>query len=214
MRRTRFEINTANNLPGRIYGTIQYVVKKDITAGQSLFIWNYDIRHITSNRTHVHRKVTRWATAVCLDYWTEKSTGRELGHRLQSTYTALQCAQASNKTELPSTICRWVKGLAAVAVNYMKPLCDIHGVHITLGSGSPNCKVRHCNAHRWVNPLNPELNPIFYLLALLAHNFLHVSRIMVKSLTPRLLMSYIYIYIYGAHILDVSRSHTTTQHSR
>jgi len=31
-------------------------------------------------------------------------------------------------------------------------------------------------------------------------------------LTLRLLMSY--IYIYGAHILDVSRSHTTTHHSR
>ena len=27
-------------------------------------------------------------------------------------------------------------------------------------------------------------------------------------------MSYIYIYIYGAPILDVSRPHTTTQHSR
>ena len=72
-----------------------------------------------------------------------------------------------------------------------------------------------------VNPLNPELNPICYLLALLgAHHFLHVSRIRVKSLTFRLLMShththiYIYIYIYGAPILDVSRSHTTTQHSR
>ena len=61
------------------------------------------------------------------------------------------------------------------------------------------------------NPLNPELNPICYLLALLGvHHFLHVSRIRVKSLTFRLLMS----YIYGAHILDVYRSHTTTQHSR
>ena len=65
----------------------------------------------------------------------------------------------------------------------------------------------------WVcfNPLNPKLNPICYLLALLgAHHFLHVSRIRVKSLTFRRLMS----YIYGAPILDVSRSHTTTQHSR
>jgi len=61
----------------------------------------------------------------------------------------------------------------------------------------------------YVNPLNPELNPICYLLALLAYHFLHVSRIMVKSLTLRLLMS----YIHGAHILDVSRSHTTTHHS-
>ena len=48
-----------------------------------------------------------------------------------------------------------------------------------------------------LNPLNPELNPICYLLALLgAHHFLHVSRIRVKSLTFRLLMAYIYIYIY------------------
>ena len=61
-----------------------------------------------------------------------------------------------------------------------------------------------------INTLNPELNPICYLLALLAHHFLHVSRIRVKSLTLRLLMS----YIYGAPILDVSRSHATTQHSR
>ena len=36
----------------------------------------------------------------------------------------------------------------------------------------------------------------------------------IWTLTLRRLMSYIYIYIYGAHILDVSRSHTTTQHSR
>jgi len=63
----------------------------------------------------------------------------------------------------------------------------------------------------FINPLNPELNPICYLLALLGvHHFLHVSRIRVKLLTFRLLMS----YIYGAPILDVSRSHTTTQHSR
>ena len=49
------------------------------------------------------------------------------------------------------------------------------------------------------NPLNAELNPICFLLALLgAHHILHVSRIRVKSLTLRLLMSYIYIYILVA----------------
>jgi len=31
-----------------------------------------------------------------------------------------------------------------------------------------------------INPLKPELNPVCYLLALLAHHFLHVSRIRVK----------------------------------
>jgi len=62
-----------------------------------------------------------------------------------------------------------------------------------------------------INSLNPELNPICCLLALLgANHFLHVNRIRVKSLTLRLLLS----YVYGAPILDVSRSHTTTQHSR
>jgi hypothetical protein len=37
-----------------------------------------------------------------------------------------------------------------------------------------------------------------------------VESYIMRSLTLRLLMS----YIYGVHILDVSRSHTTTQHSR
>ena len=45
-----------------------------------------------------------------------------------------------------------------------------------------------------LNPLKPELNSICYLLALLAHHFLHVCRIRVKSLTFRRLMSYIYIW--------------------
>jgi hypothetical protein len=35
-----------------------------------------------------------------------------------------------------------------------------------------------------VNPLSPELNPICYLLALLAHDFLHVSRIRVNHVKP------------------------------
>ena len=75
------------------------------------------------------------------------------------------------------------------------------------GSGTPVLYI----GRTALNPLKPELNPICYLLALLgANHFLHVSRIRVKSLTLRLLMS----YTYGAPILDVSRSHTTTQHSR
>jgi len=45
--------------------------------------------------------------------------------------------------------------------------------------------------------------------------FIFQSFIRIFILTLRRLMSYIYIYyIYGAPILDVSRSHTTTQHSR
>ena len=61
-------------------------------------------------------------------------------------------------------------------------------------SGGSSFKERLCLLT--INRLNPELNPICYLLALLAHHFLHVSRIRVKLLTLRLLMSYTYIYIY------------------
>jgi hypothetical protein len=44
-----------------------------------------------------------------------------------------------------------------------------------------------------VNPLSPELNPICYLLALLAHDFLHVSRIRVKvfSTLPQFMTCYL-----------------------
>jgi len=49
------------------------------------------------------------------------------------------------------------------------------------------------------------------LLALLgAHHFLHVSRIRVKSLTLRQLMSYIYIYIYiYVYIISCLRVNTS-----
>ena len=60
-----------------------------------------------------------------------------------------------------------------------------------------------------INPLNPELNPICYLLALLAHHFLHVSRIMVKSLTLWLLMSYIYMERIFLMFLDHTQRRTT-----
>ena len=43
-------------------------------------------------------------------------------------------------------------------------------------------------------------------------NIIRLRFQLATTLTLRLLMSY--IYMYGAPILDVSRSHTTTQHSR
>ena len=71
-------------------------------------------------------------------------------------------------------------------------------MHVTLSEKTPAFSLltlglyRHAEIlySRDINPLNAELNPICYLLALLgAHSFLHVSRIRVKSLTIRLLMS-------------------------
>ena len=61
-----------------------------------------------------------------------------------------------------------------------------------------------------INPLNPELNPICYLLVLLgAHHFLHVSRTRVKLLTFRLLMSYIYMEHTFLMFLDHTQRRST-----
>jgi len=61
-----------------------------------------------------------------------------------------------------------------------------------------------------INPLNAELNPICSLLALLgAHHFLHVSKIRVKSLNLRLLMSYIYMEHPFLMFLDHTQLRTT-----
>ena len=60
-----------------------------------------------------------------------------------------------------------------------------------------------------INPLKPELIPICYLLALLAHHFLHVSRIRVKSLTIRLLMSNIYMEHLFLMFLDHTQRRST-----
>ena len=122
----------------------------------------------------------------------------------------------------------WTRRL--VATIYLSRNLETHSLRPTavwISCTTVIVPITHLCHHSWTgrpvtklitfNPLNPELNPICYLLALLgAHHFLHVSRIRVKLLTFRLLMFYIYIYIYiyGAPILDVSRSHTTTQHSR
>ena len=114
---------------------------------------------------------------------------------------------------LTQALWKCVSSLSRVAALYRTwpSIVDTHASHL----GTSRFHISSLGPDMCVNPLKPELNPIFYLLALLgAHHFLHFSRIRIKSLTFRRLMSYIYIYIYGAPILDVSRSHTTTQHSR
>ena len=95
-------------------------------------------------------------------------------------------------------------------IRQRKPLTSVAWIPAA-NQNSDHALPNSTKCSHFFNPLNLELNPICYLLAILgAHHFLHVSRIRVKLLTFRRLMS----YIYGAPILDVSRSHTTTQHSR
>ena len=89
--------------------------------------------------------------------------------------------------------------LNALPVLYVTNQKFAHASQITRDAAlyCTNCTQVHISI---LNPLNTELNPICYLLALLgAHHFLHVSRIRVKSLTLRLLKSYIYIYIWSTY---------------
>ena len=92
----------------------------------------------------------------------------------------------------------WLVSYSYVYISYISASNIDH--HTTLRTGSFKLFKRQFPVFfNNFNSLNAELNPICYLLALLAHHFLHVSRIRVKSLTLRLLMSYIYIYIWNTH---------------
>ena len=51
----------------------------------------------------------------------------------------------------------------------------LEGASLWLDFGHPESR------YKYINPLNAELNPICYLLALLAYHFLHVSRIRVNK---------------------------------
>ena len=132
----------------------------------------------------------------------------------ETCYNIFQDKMSSKRIYETKIINNWMKNNKKIIQTPRR----IEKVHEELNDELSNL-IRQRNIINYINPLNPELNPICYLLALLwAHHFLHVSRLRVKSLTLRQLMSYIYIYIYiyiyGAPILDVSRSHTTTHHSR
>ena len=71
---------------------------------------------------------------------------------------------------------------------FLKERLGSRGIHCSVsgqGEMAAFCE-RHNEYLGAINPLNPELNPICYLLALLGtHHFLHVSRIRVKSLILR-----------------------------
>ena len=125
--------------------------------------------------------------------------------------------QAPQRSVVKSSLSSYRAAASCVAISNTLSQKWLFICHLACTATSETECFHRKGSYKWfctwasVNPLNPKLNPTCYLLALLgAHHFLHVSRIRVKFLTFRWLMS----YIYGAPILDVSRSHTTTQHSR
>ena len=150
------------------------------------FPWNED-------KVHTHR-MQHYLLASCSVHYTFLLCFRQIYEWVCIMYCVIKCHTSFRN----SIVCPFLWGPDEV---------------VFWANDDTQTQVNRAVALNWticINPLNAELNPICYLLVLLAHHFLHVSRIRVKSLTLRLLMS----YIYGAPILDVSRSHTTTQHSR
>ena len=90
---------------------------------------------------------------------------------------------------VPSLSVSWQTWTSFFCHQYKSEVCSV----ILRSERTQMTEVRFQLEHTNINPLNSELNPICYLLALLgAHHFLHVSRIRVKLLTFRLLMSYIW----------------------
>ena len=118
------------------------------------------------------------------------------GHCSMTQHTGPTSQQHNNaplKTDTEEQRCAWSL-ISHYTQNLMKCL------EYTIKIRSSPRKSRFITPSLCINPLKPELNPTCYLLALLgAHHFLHVSRIRVKLLTLRLLMSYIPFLMFLDH---------------
>jgi transposase len=66
--------------------------------------------------------------------------------------------------------------MAVVLKFFLSPVSLSHGTVSLAAMNHGTLKLEVVN----INPLSPKLNPTCYLLALLAHDVLHVTRIRVK----------------------------------
>ena len=90
--------------------------------------------------------------------------------------------EAENRIYETIILTIFIAGIKEEGKGILRNLSDMHLLNVHVAT-----------TYIYINPLNHELNPICYLLTLLgAHHFLHVSRIRVKLLTLRQLMSYIW----------------------
>ena len=120
-------------------------------------------------------------------YWWRDTKDLELDGTKTSSWTSAEHKRKEKKRKEQSMY-RQLQ-----TTPHSKSLQFTGGVMLICRNKKFNITIKTFSIRRF-NPLKPELNPICYLLALLAHHFLHVSRIRVISLTLRLLMSYIYIW--------------------
>ena len=116
-------------------------------------------------------------------------------HTLNLLYHKKAIIQRNNKFHTTTVLHRY-NHIVATVRRRIGPLNSLTHNHTCNASTkiwtSFTHKIQNSN-YLWhrkcINPLNPKLNPICYLLALLwAHHFLDVSRIRDKLLTFKLLM--------------------------
>ena len=129
-------------------------------------------------------------------------------------------SKEQNKNQLFGTTTRWYKQSRVIAtLEHATRRTDLFRTPRQQKSAAPQIsrqkKHKHTVSERpYLLALRLSIYScnIFSHVCYLDENFREYfqSNILVHRLTLRLLMS----YIYGAPILDVSRSHTTTQHSR
>ena len=118
------------------------------------------------------------------------------------------CHRVSTQLQLKNISYRIVQNWRRI--NGYKRNMERHVTITYLWKKNTGWNIWHTSNLAYLNPLNAELNPISYLLALLgAHHFLHVSRIRVKLLTLRLLIPYIYMAHLFLMFLDHTQRRTT-----
>ena len=118
----------------------------------------------------------------------------------------MRFSKIAKKRQLASclSVCRSVSRHLSVRTELDSYATDFHEICY-----EDNTDIYREKKSSFINPLNAEFNPICYLLALLAHHFLHVSRIRVISLTFRRLMSYIYMEHPFLMFLDHTQRRST-----
>ena len=139
------------------------------------------------NRSSILARVGFFSSAQSPTQWAQN----DVSNRVKSA-EAYNPPPSNTKNKIGGVLPSLPPYVLKSIINYAEGNLYLNGLHGT----TTRLGIRHFASVNNINPLNPELNPICYLLALLgAHHFLHVSRIRVKSLTLRLPISYIYIYI-------------------
>jgi len=135
---------------------------------------------LTSNTTHVHEVRRNPQKNNLVSSRNLNQTSSECG---AAPCVGLYRSLASELYCIGQQLVHWINRYLLTSV---LDICPTHLIDLRLIAGDDDSHAQipgEPARNGRLNPLNTELNPICYLLALLgAHHFLHVSRIRVKEI--------------------------------